>query len=72
MRLNLDLEALHVETTVMQPEDTDLEGAYVRVPLRCAFAFDRPFDKYCPHSRCRSLKTADGCRRARKTLNWQV
>lgn len=26
MRLNLDLEGLHVETTVMQPEDTDLEG----------------------------------------------
>jgi hypothetical protein len=26
MRLNLDLEALHVETTVMQPENTAPEG----------------------------------------------
>lgn len=26
MRLNLDLEALHVETTVMQPEDPSLHG----------------------------------------------
>jgi hypothetical protein len=32
MRQNLELEELHVETTVMQPEDTHLEGfdgAYV-------------------------------------------
>ncbi|HSU16170.1 hypothetical protein [Longimicrobium sp.] len=26
MRMNLDLEALHVETTVMQPDFTGLDG----------------------------------------------
>lgn len=28
MRLNLDLEGLHVETTVMQPEFTEGEDGY--------------------------------------------
>ena len=31
MRLNLDLEALHVETTVMQPGDPSLDGFDVGV-----------------------------------------